>query len=174
MLVLYILGAIILLILVVAAIVGTRWSFERTRTIKAPLDRVWEYTSSLHGMNRWNPWLDRDPHLQQEYTGTDGEPGAKYAWDSPQKNVGAGNQTIVSVTPKTEMVCRIVFIRPFAGQAQGWVRLKQTSDGTDATWGISSSTPYPMNIIKVFGVIEKNMERDFTKGLDLLQALCEK
>jgi hypothetical protein len=31
-----------------------------------------------------------------------------------------------------------------------------------------------MNILKVFGVIEKNLNRDFTKGLGQLKMLSEK
>ena len=36
-----------------------------------------------------------------------------------------------------------------------------------------SSTPYPMNIIKLFGVIEKNMDADFTRGLNKLKEISE-
>jgi len=31
-----------------------------------------------------------------------------------------------------------------------------------------------MNIIKLFGVIKKNMDRDFGKGLRKLKEICEK
>jgi hypothetical protein len=174
MLVLYILGGLILLILLVAAMAGTKWQFEKAILVNAPLEKVWQNTNSLHAINLWNPWLDRDPQVHQEYGGTDGTPGATYAWDSPVKNVGAGKQTITSVRDKSEMTTRIQFIRPFAGFGDCWVRLEHERGVTRAIWGISSSTPWPMNIIKIFGVIKKNMNRDFTKGLNQLKALCEK
>ena len=174
MLALYILGGIILLILLVAALIGTKWKFERSILINAPVARVWENTNSLHAINRWNPWLDKDPNLHQEYTGTDATPGAAYAWDSPVKDVGAGNQTIVSIKEGSEMTSRINFIRPFAGVGDAFIRLKQEGTGTRATWGIASSTPYPMNIIKLTGIMEKNLDRDFTKGLGQLKTLSEK
>ena len=55
-------------------------------------------------------------------------------------------------------------------------RLSQPPEGggTRAEWGICSATPYPMNIIKLFGVIEKNLDRDFTKGLNKLKELSER
>ena len=139
MLALYILGGLILLILLVAALIGTKWKFERSILIHAPVAKVWDNVNSLHAINRWNPWLDRDPHLHQEYAGTDGTPGATYAWDSPEKNVGAGNQTIVTIKEGSEMTSRI-----------------------------------NMNIIKLTGIMEKNLDRDFTKGLGQLKALSEK
>jgi len=174
MLALYIIVGLILLILLVAAFAGTKWQFERSILINAPVEKVWQNINSLHAINRWNPWLDRDPHLKQEYTGTDGTPGATYAWDSQEKNVGAGNQTITGIKENAEMTSRINFIRPFAGVGDAWIRLEHERGTTRATWGIASSTPYPMNIMKVFGVIEKNLNKDFTKGLGQLKALSEK
>ncbi len=173
MLALYIIVGLILVFLLVAALVGTKWQFERSILIDAPIEKVWQHTNSLHAINQWNPWLDRDPHVKQEYAGTDGTPGATYAWDSPVKNVGAGNQTITAITPNKEMTSRIRFIRPFAGVGDAWISLEHERGTTRATWGIASSTPYPMNIIKLFGVMEKNLDRDFTKGLNQLKSLSE-
>jgi len=174
MLAVYIIVGLILLLLLVAALVGTKWQYEKSILINAPLEKVWQNTNSLHAINRWNPWLDKDPNLHQEYTGTDGTPGATYAWDSREKNVGAGNQTITGIKENSELTTRINFIRPFAGVGDAWIQLEHERGITRAIWGIASSTPYPMNILKVFGVIEKNLKRDFTKGLNQLKALCEK
>jgi len=174
MLALYIIGGLILLILLIAAFVGRKWEYEKSILINAPIEKVWRNTNSLHAINQWNPWLDRDPNIHQEYSGTDGAPGASYSWDSPVKNVGAGNQTITGVRENTEMTSRINFIRPFAGIGDAWIRLEHERGTTRAIWGIASSTPYPMNIMKVFGVIEKNLNRDFTKGLNQLKTLSEK
>ena len=174
MIALYLLAGLIVLFLLVAAFVGTGWRFEKSILIQASRSDVWNHVKSLAALNTWNPWLDRDPNLHQEMSGTDGTPGATYAWDSPVKNVGAGRQTIVSVTAPTELTSRIQFIRPFKGLGTGYVRLEEERGFTRAAWGIESSTPYPMNIIKLFGVIEKNMDRDFGKGLKKLKEICEK
>jgi len=69
---------------------------------------------------------------------------------------------------------RIEFIRPFRGRAEAYIRLEEERGSTRAIWGIESSTPYPMNIIKLFGLIKKNMNRDFGKGLNKLKEMCEK
>lgn len=174
MIALYIIGGLLALILIVAAVVGTKWTLNRSIKINAPVDKVWEFTSTLHGMNKWSPWLDLDPAMKQSYTGEDGKPGATYAWESDNKNVGAGNQSITKVTPKQQFDMRINFIKPFKGVADGWVKLQPDGNATIVTWGIDSSTPYPMNIIKVFGIIEKNLNKSFDSGLNKLKSLSEK
>ena len=174
MIILYLLAGLIVLFLVVAALVGTGWTFEKSILIQAPRARVWDHINSLSAINRWNPWLDRDPDLHQELTGMDGTPGATYSWDSKVANVGAGRQTILVVTGPTEITTRIQFIRPFKGLAESYIRLEEERGATRAAWGIESSTPYSMNIIKLFGVIKKNMDRDFGKGLRKLKEICEK
>lgn len=171
---LYILVSLIALILIVAALAGTGWHFERSVHINAPVQSVWPHVNSLGALNTWNPWLGGDPQIKQTFTGTDGTPGATYSWDSDIKNVGAGNQTIVGINAPAELTTKINFIRPFKGVADAYIRLTEENGGTSATWGIISSTPYPVNIIKVFGLIEKNMNRDFTAGLNKLKAICEK
>lgn len=173
MIAVYIIVAIIIVILVIAAFVGTDWHFEKSIYINSNLDKAWQHIRNLHALNQWNPWLDQDENITQKYTGTDGMPGASYSWDSELKNVGAGNQTLVHITEGAEVISRIHFIRPIKGVGDGFVRIAAEGGGTRATWGIRSSTPYPMNIIKLFGVIEKNLDRDFGKGLNKLKVLCE-
>ena len=173
MIALYIIGGIIALILIIAAFTGTAWTFEKSIQINAPVDRVWQHTKSFATMNQWSPYIGRDPQIKQTITGIDGTPGATYSWDSAQNNVGAGNQTITEINEGKRLSSRINFIRPFKGVADAEIRIAGENGGTRATWYIASSTPYPMNIIKLFGVIEKNMDRDFNLGLGKLKALCE-
>jgi Polyketide cyclase / dehydrase and lipid transport len=174
MIVLYIIAGIIVLFLVVAAFVGRGWNFEKNILIKASRSNVWGHVNSLGAMNTWNPWLELDPAVSQSITGVDGTPGATYSWDSKEKNVGAGRQTILAVKTPSEMTMRIEFTRPFKSIAEGYVRLEEERGTTRAVWGIESSMPYPMNIIKLFGVMQKNMNRDFGRGLNKLKQMCEK
>src|SRR5579871_1656918 len=76
MIALYIILGLIVLFLVVAAFVGTGWSFEKNILIQAPRSNVWGHVNSLGAINSWNPWLDRDPGVSQSITGIDGTPGA--------------------------------------------------------------------------------------------------
>jgi polyketide cyclase/dehydrase/lipid transport protein len=174
MIVLYVIAGLIALILIIAALIGTAWNFEKSITISAPVEKIWENINSLQALNRWNPWIAKDPNIKIEYSGTDGTLGAKFSWLSADKNVGEGSQTIVKITDKSELLSRVDFIKPFAGTGNAFMRLAPEGSATKATWRMESSTPYPMNFIKIFGVIEKNMDRDFNAGLNKLKEICEK
>ncbi|HXD77188.1 MAG TPA: SRPBCC family protein [Puia sp.] len=174
MIVLYIIAGIIVLFLVVAALVGRGWNYEKNILIQAPRTNVWGHVNSLGAMTTWSPWLEKDPAVSQTISGVDGTPGATYSWDSQVKKVGAGRQTIVSVNTPAEMTMRIEFIRPFKSLAEAYVRLEEERGATRAIWGIESSMPYPMNIMKIFGFMQKAMNKDFMHGLNKLKAMCEK
>jgi hypothetical protein len=165
---------ILALILVVAALLGTGWTYEQSISINAPVEKVWEHINSLQALSTWNPWSSKDPDLKTAITGKDGEPGAIYSWDSLVREVGAGNQTIIEVVPMMELTSKIKFIRPFKGTADAYISISPDNGGTKATWGMVSSTPYPFNIIKLFGLIEKNMNESFTSGLTRLKELSER
>ncbi len=173
MIVLYILLGLIALILITALLVGTGWTYEKSIVINASPDKVWLHTNTLAANNAWSPWIEKDPNIKQQMSGTDGTPGATYSWQSDEKSVGEGSQTITGVTEKSSFNSRVDFIKPFKGTGNASVLLTPEGSGTKVTWRMVSSTPYPMNIIKIFGVIEKNLDKDFTVGLGKLKRLCE-
>jgi hypothetical protein len=173
MIVLYIILGLIALILIIAALIGTAMDFEKSIAINAPVGKVWENINSLHALNNWNPWMAMDPDIKIQYSGTDGTTGASFSWASAIKNVGEGSQTIVKITDKSELLSRVDFVKPFAGTGNAIMRITSEGGTTKATWRMESSMPYPMNFLKIFGTIEKNMDKDFTSGLNKLKAISE-
>ena len=173
MIIVYILLGIIVLFLLAAAFAGTAWSYEQSILINAPLDKVWGKMNSLHAINQWNPWMGLDPNMKLQYSGTDGTPGASFSWDSPVKNVGAGGQTILSIKDRSLVATRVDFLRPFKSTGYADFDVEPERSETRVTWSINGKMPYPVNIVKLFGGIQRNMGRDFTKGLNKLKALCE-
>jgi hypothetical protein len=174
MIFLYILLGLIALILLVAAVIGTAWNIERSITINAPLEKVWEHTKSLKALNEWNPWMAKDPDIKLDYEGMDGTVGSNFRWASAIKNVGEGCQTLTKIEDKTSLLSRVDFFKPFKGTGNALLNLSKEASATKVTWRMESSTPYPMNIIKLLGVIEKNMNADFNTGLSKLKSLSEK
>lgn len=174
MIVLYIIFGILLLILVLALIISRDLNYQKSITINAEVQDVWENVKSLSAMDSWSPWNQRDPDMEKTFSGTDGEPGATQSWKSPVKNVGEGSQTIQTMDPPNRIDVRINFIKPFKSTADSFVSLEKSNGGTKVTWGFESSMPYPMNIMKIFMNFKKSMDKDFGEGLEKLKAVAEK
>jgi hypothetical protein len=68
---------------------------------------------------------------------------------------------------------RVDFFRPFKGTGLANFSMAPDNTATKVTWNMKSSMPYPVNIVKVFGGIKRNMGRDFSKGLNKLKKICE-
>jgi hypothetical protein len=173
MTILYFLLGLVAALLIIAAVIGTGWTFERSIDIQAPASKIWEQAGTLRALNSWNPWSTKDPNIKLEFKGQDGQPGSSYSWDSQVKNVGAGSQTITGSTPPKELLTRVDFLKPFKGTGNSYLRLNEEGGKTKVTWGMVSSTPYPMNILKIFGLIEKSMDKAFTEGLQELKRRSE-
>ena len=77
---LYILGGLVLLIVILGMIAPKNYNVFRTITVNKPKSEVFQEIRMLKKQREWSPWSKKDPNMKIEYTGTDGEVGAKSAW----------------------------------------------------------------------------------------------
>ena len=92
MLLLYILFALVLLIGILAMIAPKNYDVSRSIEIHRPKAVVFEYLKFLKNQDEWSPWGKRDPNMQKEFTGTDGEVGATSYWKGNKKAAAANRQ----------------------------------------------------------------------------------
>ena len=173
MIVLYIILGIIALVLLLGLFISRDMSYEKSIDINASISKVWSLVSSHKGMDQWNPWHDKDPNMEITMTGSDGEVGACQHWKSDVKGVGEGKQTFSKLEEPYLAETKLEFIKPFKSVADGYMKLKEEEGHTVATWGFTSTMPYPMNIMKLFMNFEKNMDKEFGTGLNRLKDLSE-
>jgi len=175
--ILKILGLIFIgLILIVAILVfstPTDMSYEKTVTINAPIEVVWENVNSLGDLDKWSPWMAKDPNMKKTLTGTDGTVGATSAWESDVEEVGNGSQTITMLEAPNTFNTDLKFLTPYESEAKGYIRLTKNGEGTDVLWGFSSDMPRPANLMMLFMDMEEMMDAEFGKGLASLKNLCE-
>lgn len=164
---------IIVLILVVALFVPKDVVYEKSISIDAPIETVWENTNSLADMDKWNPWDEKDLTMVKDFSGVDGTIGAKQSWDSEVKEVGKGQQTITRIEAPSLFETELIFYTPYESEAKGYVKLEVEGEGTKATWGFQSEMPYPINIMSLFTNMEDMMGEDWNKGLTKLKTLSE-
>ena len=172
-----ILAGILLLagiILVIGLFVPRDFNYEKSITVNAPIEVVWENVNSLADLDKWSPWNDLDPGMKKELTGTDGTVGAMQSWDSDVKAVGKGSQTISKIVAPELFETRLKFYNPYESEAKGYISLTaEGPESTRVTWGFESEMPYPFNLMKFTMDMEKTMGNDWDRGLTKLKNICE-
>lgn len=170
----YIVIGIVLLIVILALIAPKSYEVSRNIIINKPLSEVFTYLKSLKNQDNWSPWAERDPNMKKTFTGTDGEVGCISAWESDHKQVGSGEQEIISITDNKEIAAQLRFLKPFKSTSDAYTRVTEVEGGTKVTWGFSGKNKFPVNIMMLFMNMEKAVGGDFEQGLAKLKSVLEK
>lgn len=171
-----IIGILILLIVVYAIIAmlafGKNYHYEKSMVIHAPKEKIWKQISSMQAVNQWNPWLKLDPNMKLVYSGTPGQVGDKYCWDSKNNDAGAGCQEIKELVPYQRQKTEMIFKKPFEGQATSEIILSPEVSGTKVIWTMDTEQDPMMKIMRP--IMDYQMGKSYGEGLDNLKKLTEK
>ena len=170
MIIVYLFIGLIIFLLVVAALLPKIYNVEKTVIIKKPVPFVMSRVSDLNVYALWNPWQKTEPGSSKTISGTPGTPGHKYAWQG--KKIGIGSFTISSIDDK-HIHFVVEFLKPWKTKAKdNWLFEPWGDDETKVTWQNSGSLPWPL--ARLMGpIINKNLNHQFSEGLNNLKTLCE-
>ena len=169
-----IIAALVALLLIVALFSKKSYTVAREIIIRRPKQTVFNYIRFIKNQDNYNKWSMADPDAIKTYTGTDGNVGFIYAWDSKVKNVGKGEQEIKGITEGDRVDLELRFVRPFEGVAFGHINTTALAEGqTKVKWSFSSSMKYPMNIMLLLMNLEGMLGRDLETSLTNLKAVLE-
>ncbi|GAB0156849.1 SRPBCC family protein [Chryseobacterium sp. Alg-005] len=170
-----VLATILILWLVIAAFISGDCQYEKSISINAPVEKVWQNTNTLKAMDQWSPWNDLDPGMKKDWTGSTGQPGEKVCWESQKEEAGKGCQEVTKVDAAGKRIdTTIQFLTPYKSEANAYVTVVPEGNGSKATWGFTSQIPYPFTIMKLFMNMEEAIGEDYQKGLSRLKAMAEK
>lgn len=170
MLIIYIILALLLGLLVGAALMPKVYNIEKTTIIKKTVTQVMDRIGDLNYYRQWNPWQQTDKTAESVITGTPHQPGHKYAWTG--KKIGVGSLTINSIDEK-HIHFDLEFLKPWKSKAKdNWLFEPWGDNETKVTWQNSGALPWP--IARLMGpMINKNLNHQFTIGLENLKKICE-
>ena len=170
---LYILAAIVVLIvllLFIALFLPNGYFIEKSAIIKKPCDFVMDRVADLHYYAQWNPWQQKDKGSESNITGLPKRPGHKYSWKG--KKVGAGSLTLRDIDEK-HVHFDLEFIKPWKSRARdNWLFEEWGNGETKVTWQDFGALPYPLGRLMGY-MVHKNLNRQFTEGLNNLKRFCE-
>ncbi|AFD08222.1 SRPBCC family protein [Solitalea canadensis] len=148
------------------------YQLERSININAPEDIVYDHMVHFKKWGLWSPWKHFDPKMKETYQGTDGAIGATYHWEG-NKEVGEGIVKNIAVA-ENRMEYKMIFIKPFESEADGWVMTEPLLEGTKATWGFKAHYTFPYNVMMMFMDMDKSIGGSFEEGLHLLKEVSER
>jgi effector-binding domain-containing protein len=162
----------ILILIVLAGFLFPRnVKMERSLTINAPAEMIYDQVTNLYNWNSWSPWHRLDPEMKTEYqNGGIGE-GASYSWTSEQKSVGNGKLTI-SYAHAFDTIKTAMDFGP-EGTATADFYLNQTDAGIETIWSFETDMG-ASPIARWIGVMMKVMiEKSYDEGLKNLDSVCQ-
>jgi uncharacterized protein YndB with AHSA1/START domain len=168
-----ILIALVALIAVLAGIgfmLPSGYKVERSVTVSAPPEIVFEQVNNLKKNEAWSPWMKNDPTIKTTYSGPEAGVGAKSSWTS--EHSGNGSQTIEESVPNQSITTFLDFGE--MGNAKGIWTFSQEGEGTkvtEAMVGDSGKNPFKhlMNL-----ALDKMIGKYFEQGLASLKTVAEK
>ena len=169
--ILKVVGIIVAIIIVLAIILvvalPTKYNVERTITIDAPKNIVFNEVVKFENFVKWSPWSKLDPNMTYEITGSDGEVGAVYSW-SGNDSVGTGSMTTVAVT-EDRIDQKLDFTSPWEAHDMTYYEFEDTPDGIKVIWGMDGTLARPMNLMGLFMSMEDMIGTNYEEGLENLK-----
>lgn len=158
--------------LIIALFVKKEYKIERSILINRPTPVVFNYIVHIKNQIHYNIWVQADPDLKQEFTGTDGTVGFINAWRG-NKRAGEGKQEIITIIPNERVDLQLQFIRPFKSTMNGSTITEDLrANSTKVTSVVQGESKYPMNLMNLF--INGMLGRDMVVNLNNLKDILEK
>ena len=168
----YILGAIVVILLVLAQVAPKDYHVSRSIIIDKARSEVFPYIRSVKNQDEWSPWKKKDPNMKQEFVGEDGQLGFVSKWEG-NKQVGTGQQEIVEIVDGETLRTKLTFLKPWESQSDAYITCSDEGDGTKVEWGFSGRHKVPANVFMMFMNMDKAVGKDFNEGLASLKQILE-
>jgi hypothetical protein len=158
---------------VVVAMQPSHYRVERSATMNAPAQVVFNQVNDFHKWDAWSPWAKLDPNMKTSFEGPPAGTGAIYNWTG-NSDVGEGRMTITDSKPADSIKIKLDFIKPFAATSATVFSFKPQGNQTAVTWTMDGENNFIGKAFCLFMNMDKMVGADFEKGLGQMKAVAEK
>lgn len=137
-----------------------------SKTVNAPIEKVYNQFIDLRQFNEWNPWSRKDKNIEINYSNPSNGINSYYQWKSENKNVGTGKMTILDAEQNKSITYDLAFGEIKDNKA--FATFESLPDGkTKVTWSFESApASYPFQVLNL--VMKSAVKGDFNEGLNYL------
>ena len=170
--ILVVLVVIIAMILLLAMSKPNSYHVERSATIQAPPDRIFNLINDFHNWPKWSPWEKLDPAMKKDMGGPPAGIGSYYGWEGNSK-AGKGRMEITESDPPRRVKLDLNFIKPIKSNNVTTFDLEPKDSGTNVHWTMDGPSPMMAKVMTLFISMDKLVGRDFEEGLANLKRAAE-
>ncbi len=167
-----------LVIIIAIAILGITspksTTVQRSVVIGNSVGDVFTFFSYLQNMNEYSLWQRKDPKAVHKYKGAGNTVGSVHRWISDHREVGTGEQEIISIVYHKEITSELRIEEPFESTSEGFFKFTEVPNGTEVTWGYRGTFGFLESIIMRFIDMDKVLGGDFEQGLQKAKSILEK
>lgn len=148
------------------------YTIERSVTVQASPERVYDLVADFHRWPAWSPWEGLDPDLERTYSGASAGTGAVYTW-SGNRRAGQGRMRIVEAAEPTVVRIDLLFEKPWKSRSDTAFTFDPTGSETRVTWSMTGQKTLMTKVMGVFKSMDDLLGPDFERGLARLKAAAE-
>lgn len=161
-------GVLILVLLILPAVLPSKFSMVRSIEIDAPINSVFAKLPDLNEYVKWNPFPEGDPTNTAEVSGLG--LGSTLIWKG--EKTGEGKMTITAVEPEQKISIKMEFYKPMSSEGMVyWTTQSKTDMKTEMTWAFEQDLSYFNRYFGLF--MEAMMGQHFEKGLSNYKNMVE-
>jgi effector-binding domain-containing protein len=160
---------VVLIILIAGFMQPKDLSIERSVSINASHNVVFNQIKFFKNWTNWSPMVDKEPNIKISYLGLDGQFGSSFQWKSDDLGEGEVSNTGIF---NNRLDYNVQFISPWESNADGsFITEDLGNNNSKVTWKMVKHGTFPFNAFNYF--IEKIIGKDFENGLSLLKKYAE-
>ncbi|WP_312162677.1 SRPBCC family protein [Phenylobacterium sp.] len=145
---------------------------ERTATVRAAPETLYDLIEDFHRWTAWSPYENIDADLKRTYAGAERGVGAIYGWEG--RKTGVGRMAITEAVRPSQVLIELIFLKPFQAHNTAEFTLEPTGEATKVTWAMSGHNGLFAKLISLFFSMDKMVGPQFEQGLAKLKALAER
>jgi hypothetical protein len=164
--------AVVVALVVVVVTRPSEFRIERSLTVSAPDEVVFEFINDFHHWALWSPWEKLDPDMKKEFSGAESGPGAVYSWTG-NDDVGSGRMTITGSDPSRQVEIDLQFLEPWEARNETHFTIAPSGEGVELTWTMVGHSDFAGKAMGLFMDMDALVGKDFERGLGALKQLAE-
>lgn len=157
---------VVLLIAIIAA--PSEKVVERSITIDAPIETVYNVLLDHKQSENWDPWSAMDSTVVRTYEGAPGDDKYGYSWKG--EKLGTGSLYVTS-TEENKSIYQAMNLNDWNMDMTAYFELEPDGEGTKVVWGMKSVAGFPFKVFH-YGT-EAMMGKDYEQGLKNLKEYIE-